>query len=346
MNGTTQTSVKTALRWGLMAAAAIYSLNGQTLINLSTQGRNVDFSNASSTRPVQTGTTLPATCSQGQLFFNTSAPAGQNFYGCSTANTWSLQGGLANGISDPGTNGLLVRTAPNTATVISAPAGAVVGTTDAQTLSNKSIDAAEINTGTLLTSRMPAFSGDVSTSAGTTTTTLATVNASTGTFGDSSHSVQLTVDAKGRVTQVSAIPIAAASGSASALVSGALASLPGTCSAGSLYFAADQPAGQQIYTCSAANTWTQSMSLGGSGALAINNGSLDIVTSVIPRLTAANTFSGFNSFSALQIAGSSTNPGCASTSDIGKIWINTTSSTNTAYQVCLAVSGTVQWVTK
>ncbi|HZQ51704.1 MAG TPA: hypothetical protein VFB14_05880 [Bryobacteraceae bacterium] len=341
MNGTTQTSVKTALRWGLIAAAALCTLNGQTLINLSTQGRNVDFSGANATKPVQTGSTLPATCSQGQLFFNTSAPAGQNFYGCSANNTWSLQGGSANAINDPGTNGLLVRTAPNTATVVSAPAGAVVGTTDTQTLTNKSIDASEINSGTFSISRMPALSGDVTTVAGSTTTTLATVNANTGTFGDSSHSVQVTVDGKGRITQISAIPAAA-----SALVSGALASLPSTCSAGSLYFAADQPAGQQIYTCSSANTWTQSMSLGGSGALAVNNGALDIVTSVVPRLAAANTFSGFNSFSALQIAGSSTNPGCASTSDVGKIWINTTSSTNTAYQVCLAVSGTVQWVTK
>jgi hypothetical protein len=236
MNGTTQYSVISALRWGLIAAATIYPVYGQTLINLSTQGRNVDFSSAPSTRPVKTGTALPATCAAGELFFNTSAPAGQNLYGCSAANAWSLQG-AASPRTDPGST-------------------------------------------------------------------------------------------------------------ATALTSGTLSSISSSCSPGAIYFATDQPAGQQIYTCSAANTWTQLVSLGGSGALAYTNGALDIVTGVVPLLASANTFTGLNSFAVFQVAGTSTNPGCASASDIGKIWINTTSASSTAYEVCLAVSGTVQWVTK
>jgi hypothetical protein len=132
----------------------------------------------------------------------------------------------------------------------------------------------------------------------------------------------------------------------SGVITGQLASLPPSCATGVLYFATDQPAGQQLYTCSATNAWTQLNAVGGSGALAFTNGALDIVTSVVPRLTAANTFTGFNVFSAFQVRGTPADPGCTSTSDIGKIWINTTSSSNTMYEVCLLSSGTPQWVVK
>lgn len=55
------------------------------------------------------------------------------------------------------------------------------------------------------------LSGDVSTS-GSTVTTLATVNASPGTYGDSTHVAQVTVNAKGLATTVSNVAIAAAAG--------------------------------------------------------------------------------------------------------------------------------------
>ena len=130
------------------------------------------------------------------------------------------------------------------------------------------------------------------------------------------------------------------------MIVGQTVSMPLTCSAGALYFAIDQPPGQQLYACSAANVWTQMGAVGGSGALAVVNGALDIVTSVVPRLAAANAFTGLNSFNAIQLQGSTSDPGCKSSSDIGKIWINTTSSANTAYEVCLVSSGTIQWITK
>jgi hypothetical protein len=72
--------------------------------------------------------------------------------------------------------------------------------------------------------------------------------------------------------------------------------MPSTCTTGALYFATDQPAGQQIYTCSSTNTWTQVVALGGSGALAFTNGYLDIVPGVVPTLAAANNFTGSNTF--------------------------------------------------
>src|ERR1019366_2729565 len=40
------------------------------------------------------GVTMPATCTPGDLFFNTSSPAGSNLFGCVTPNNWSLQGGF------------------------------------------------------------------------------------------------------------------------------------------------------------------------------------------------------------------------------------------------------------
>jgi hypothetical protein len=41
----------------------------------------------------QRGTTLPATCNAGETFFDTDAAAGQNWYGCTATNTWTLLGG-------------------------------------------------------------------------------------------------------------------------------------------------------------------------------------------------------------------------------------------------------------
>jgi hypothetical protein len=38
------------------------------------------------------GSSLPDTCTTGETYFNLSAPAGENFYGCSSPGVWSLQG--------------------------------------------------------------------------------------------------------------------------------------------------------------------------------------------------------------------------------------------------------------
>jgi hypothetical protein len=51
--------------------------------------------------------------------------------------------------------------------------GNIVGTSDAQTLTNKSIAASQINSGTLPATVMPALTGDVTTSAGAVATTIA-----------------------------------------------------------------------------------------------------------------------------------------------------------------------------
>jgi hypothetical protein len=75
----------------------------QTTVNLQNQGKNPDFSTFAFTRPMTVGTALPATCSVGQLFFNSAAAAGVNLYACTATNVWSLEAG--NGGSGGGGTG-------------------------------------------------------------------------------------------------------------------------------------------------------------------------------------------------------------------------------------------------
>jgi hypothetical protein len=91
-----------------MALAALGILAGPlveaqttTKIDLKTQARDVDFSQASSTRPARTGTSLPATCAAGELFYKTNASAGENLFGCTATNIWTELGGTANVILVP-----------------------------------------------------------------------------------------------------------------------------------------------------------------------------------------------------------------------------------------------------
>ncbi len=81
--------------WRLAAGFLLAALlcHGQTAIDLKAQARNVDFSQAASTKPSKTGSTLPANCALGETFFLTTAPGGQNLYGCTAANTWNVMSG-------------------------------------------------------------------------------------------------------------------------------------------------------------------------------------------------------------------------------------------------------------
>lgn len=65
----------------------------QTQVDLRTQARNVDFSNAAATRPAKVGSTLPVSCTMGEMFFKTDSIAGQNLHLCVGLNTWNqIQG--------------------------------------------------------------------------------------------------------------------------------------------------------------------------------------------------------------------------------------------------------------
>jgi hypothetical protein len=77
----------------LAACWLIGSLAAQTRVDLQNQSKNVNLQAAPFTAPLKSGAVLPATCTQAQLFFETTAPAGANLFGCTSTNTWSLQGG-------------------------------------------------------------------------------------------------------------------------------------------------------------------------------------------------------------------------------------------------------------
>jgi hypothetical protein len=80
-------------QWMMTACAAVAL--GQTQVDLKTQSKSIDFSAAPATRPLQTGAVLPASCTVGQMFFNTSASSGQNLYGCVGTNLWLPETGTA-----------------------------------------------------------------------------------------------------------------------------------------------------------------------------------------------------------------------------------------------------------
>jgi len=82
-------------RCAVLAGAVACATRAQTLVDLRTQSKSVDFSAASTTKPMSTGAILPAACGVGQAFFLTNAPAGSNFYLCTSQNSWTLQAGTA-----------------------------------------------------------------------------------------------------------------------------------------------------------------------------------------------------------------------------------------------------------
>lgn len=74
----------------LLMAAATYS--GDHVFS----GGRVSFGTGGILQPPQ-GTSLPVTCTVGDVFFKTDATAGQNQYGCTATDTWTLQGGAGGG---------------------------------------------------------------------------------------------------------------------------------------------------------------------------------------------------------------------------------------------------------
>jgi hypothetical protein len=82
------------MRRTFLAAFVVFTAAAQTQIDLRTQAKSVDFTAATATKPVKTGTTLPGLCTVGEMFFKTDAPAGANLYGCTEADQWSVQGGI------------------------------------------------------------------------------------------------------------------------------------------------------------------------------------------------------------------------------------------------------------
>ncbi|MDP2999366.1 MAG: hypothetical protein Q8N47_17900 [Bryobacterales bacterium] len=98
------------LTHGALLALALSTLQGQTPVDLRTQGK-VDLMAANATPPIKTGTrlpppfktgaNLPPTCQIGEAFLKTDTAAGQNLYGCVAANTWAVQSSADAGPTAP-----------------------------------------------------------------------------------------------------------------------------------------------------------------------------------------------------------------------------------------------------
>jgi hypothetical protein len=73
----------------ISAACSLICAHGQTLLDLRTQTRDVDFSVSPFTRPVKVGAGLPVTCGLGDLYFRSDVTPGGNLYGCTASDTWT-----------------------------------------------------------------------------------------------------------------------------------------------------------------------------------------------------------------------------------------------------------------
>ena len=97
-------------------------MTAQTQVDLRTQSKSVDFSGAVATKPAKAGTTLPANCSTGEVFFKLDASAGQNLYLCAAVNTWTqLTSGSGGGSTPTSTSALtdliVAKTGPTTLSI-------------------------------------------------------------------------------------------------------------------------------------------------------------------------------------------------------------------------------------
>jgi len=162
-----------------------------------------DFSAAAHTLPAVKGTAAskPGTCTIGEMYFATDATAGQNWYFCTAANTWTQQ--LNSG---------------------SGAVSSVFGRSGAVTAQSGDYTAAQV-------------------------TNAAQINASnTFTAG--------TQDFSGAAHTLPALK-------------GTAAAKPAICTQGEQYFATDATAGQNLYFCTATNTWTQQVNGGGGGVTSV-----------------------------------------------------------------------------
>lgn len=100
-----ETFARMFLRYAILAWVMAGAVESQTLLDLRTQSKSVDFSGANTTKPMKTGTVLPATCGVGEAFFQTNAPAGSNFYLCTAQNSWTLQVGAVGPTGPAGPTG-------------------------------------------------------------------------------------------------------------------------------------------------------------------------------------------------------------------------------------------------
>jgi hypothetical protein len=180
--------------------------------------------NVFATSPTLTTPTLTSPALTGTPTVPTAAPGTNTTQAASTAFVTAAVaagGGGGGGATTPATSapicgaGSANSTVACTSTALSSAIG--TGVYDASGVAAAfaaALNASNLTSGIIPGGRMPALGGDVTSSAGSTTTNLATVNSSPGTFGSSTAIPVLTLDGKGRVLSVSTTTVSGGSCSA------------------------------------------------------------------------------------------------------------------------------------
>lgn len=217
---------------------------------------------------IPVGTSLPGTCTVGDLFFKSDATAGQNLYECAVTNTWTQQ--LNNGAGSGNGDALQ-----------GSPLSQFASTTSAQlagVLSNETGTGVSVfnTTPTLVT---PVLGAATATSINGLTITssasgvLTVAAAKTLTFSNTltftgTDSSSVAFGTGGTVAYLGANTFTGrqnAGGAASTAPFKVGTSLPATCVIGDLYFKSNSTAGLNIHECASTDTWTQQLTGGGGG---------------------------------------------------------------------------------
>ncbi len=131
---------------------------------------NFSVAGKTSTAPMKTGTAAPGACSVGEFFFDTDAAAGQNTYGCTATNTWTLQGDGGGGMTVAGSGSELQYRSSGTA-LAAAPVsvsanGLAFNATPTASASKAYLNLSTVDlssgsaSGTMLGANPASFSGD------------------------------------------------------------------------------------------------------------------------------------------------------------------------------------------
>lgn len=289
---------------------------------------------------VAIGSSLPASCTVGALFFNTAAASGSNLYGCTAANIWTVLGGATLTSPLSVANG---GTGTATPSLVAGSNVSVSGTWPNQTIADTSISIgtsapATCSIGQLFFNRSSAAgsnlygctAANVWTLLGGATLTLplAVANGGTGTATPA-------LVAGSNVTLSGTWPNQTIN-SSNPLTIGT--STPSTCTVGQLLYNTTAASGSNFLGCTAANTWTVVGGATLTSPLPIANGGTGTAT---PALVAGTnvTLSGswpnqtINSSNPVVIG--TTNP---TTCTVGQLFYNTTAASGSNFLSCTAAN--------